>query len=459
MVRRIAPTCSPGRAKPWASSTPSRGRTGRKPMARPSASFRPASGSGPTAASGATARNEPRGCPRSSPITSLEGLTRLSATSLQLLALAGTTYCNSTTNPHDARPPRRHSPGCRQRQPLRQRQIAASPGRRNAHGAGRRPPAAPGLRSRPRRGASGQRGIGGAAGRSRVRTGCQRSLPSGHGPQPGGGRPRRAGCRRLAHRPGGYALPRSRQLRPRGGGPAGRGRHRGARVPRAPGTSGRLRQAMGRTARAPAGRRRGAADRGRLSRRGGALRRGRSRDRAGRGSRGRSGGSPPRRGAGTVSVTHRGLPVLKRYAAAEVCVVSGNRPDHAYTPATPWSWLHLQGEEFMNLKIWLILSALVAGTNVWAADTPAAKPAEGASTSMHKAEESAKKTAAEAKEAAQKATNSAKVAMDKAELAVGNTSQNAAEAARQAAKAAEKAAQYAAHTAAEATRKATAAPH
>src|SRR3569623_3744890 len=86
---------------------------------------------------------------------------------------------------------------------------------------------------------------------------------------------------------------------------------------------------MGRTARAPDGRRGGTADRGRLSLRHRALRRGRARDRAGRGSSVRSGGSPSRRDAVTVStVTHRGLPVLKRYAAAEVCVVSGNRPDH-----------------------------------------------------------------------------------------------------------------------------------
>src|SRR3569832_444615 len=111
----------------------------------------------------------------------------------------------------------------------------------------------------------------------------------------------------------------------------------------------------------------------------------------------------------------------------------------------------------MKLKNWLILSALVAGTNVWAADTPAATPAEGASPSIHKAEESAKKTAADAKEAAPPAAAAAPAAPAPAELAVGNTSQNAAAAARQAAKDAEKAAQFAAHKAAEATRKATAA--
>ena len=76
----------------------------------------------------------------------------------------------------------------------------------------------------------------------------------------------------------------------------------------------------------------------------------------------------------------------------------------------------------MKLQEWLILSALMAGANVWAAETPAAKPAEGAKTSVHKAEDSAKKAAEDAKEATRKAADAAKVAMEKAELAVSDTS-------------------------------------
>lgn len=48
--------------------------------------------------------------------------------------------------------------------------------------------------------------------------------------------------------------------------------------------------------------------------------------------------------------------------------------------------LHHYRRRIMKLKECLVLSALLAGANAWAADTPAAKPAEGASASVHKAE-------------------------------------------------------------------------
>src|SRR5512139_3644159 len=117
-----------------------------------------------------------------------------------------------------------------------------------------------------------------------------------------------------------------------------------------------------------------------------------------------------------------------------------------------------QGEEAMKLQKWLILSALMAGMNGWAAEEPATKPADGAkASSVQKAEDAAKQAAEEAKAATRKAAEAAKVAMEKAELAVSEASQKTANAAREAARDAEDAAKLAASKAGEATRKATAA--
>jgi colicin import membrane protein len=89
----------------------------------------------------------------------------------------------------------------------------------------------------------------------------------------------------------------------------------------------------------------------------------------------------------------------------------------------------------MKLKTCLILSALVIGANVQAAQDPAAKPAEPAKVSvLQKAEEGAKKAAAEAKEATHKAAEAAQRAAEKAEQAISDTSQKAADAARHAAR-------------------------
>ena len=112
----------------------------------------------------------------------------------------------------------------------------------------------------------------------------------------------------------------------------------------------------------------------------------------------------------------------------------------------------------MKLEKWLILSALLVGASVQAAEDPAAKPVEPVELSvLQKAEEGAKKSAEEAKEATRKAAEAAKRAAEKAEQAVSDASQKTAEAARQAARDADDAAKLAVRKTAEATRKATAA--
>lgn len=68
----------------------------RPQTARPSASFKPACANVPMAGSGTTVRNALPGYRHFWLTTTPEGLTRPSATNLQLHGLPGTTYCNST---------------------------------------------------------------------------------------------------------------------------------------------------------------------------------------------------------------------------------------------------------------------------------------------------------------------------------------------------------------------------
>lgn len=75
------------------------GPTGHKPMARPSASFRPACANGPMPEPTPIALNALPGYPPSWPTTTAGGLTAHSAINLLLLASAGTTYCNLTPRP------------------------------------------------------------------------------------------------------------------------------------------------------------------------------------------------------------------------------------------------------------------------------------------------------------------------------------------------------------------------